>query len=119
LGLYVLDNEGVQPARISDNKRRIHVVNTVKAMQSLKDINVNNGHKVVCVVPFDVWHKRFGHISVGKLSLVHDLDIVHNKMRHFVCDICPQGKQHRLAFPANIISTTAAFELIRIETWGP
>jgi len=40
-------------------------------------------------------------------------------MRHFVCDVCPQAKQHRLAFPTSTISTTAAFELIHIDTWGP
>jgi len=34
LGLYVLDKEGVQAARISDDKRRIHAVNTVKTVQS-------------------------------------------------------------------------------------
>ena len=40
-------------------------------------------------------------------------------MKHFVCDICPKAKQHRLAFPTSSISTTAAFELIHIDTWGP
>ena len=80
---------------------------------------MNNCHKAVCAVPFDVWHRRLGHISNGKLSLVHDLGIVSNKMRHFVCDICPQAKQHRLPFLVSSISTTKAFELIHVDTWGP
>jgi len=95
LGLYVLDKADVQLARISSDKKEMHDVNSVRAVQTIGDINVNNDHEVACAVPFDVWHKRLGHVSDGKLFLVHNLDIAHNKMKHFVCDIYPKAKQHR------------------------
>ena len=42
----------------------------------------------------------------------------HNE-QHFVCDICPKAKQHRLPFPTSKSTSVKAFELIHVDTWGP
>jgi len=77
------------------------------------------GCNTVIASGFDIWHKRLGHMSVGKMSLVSQHAHFHNNARNFVCEICPQAKQHRLPFPTSHISTSHTFELLHIDTWGP
>ena len=55
----------------------------------------------------DIWHKRFGHLSVGGLQklacekLVDGFNFDSSKQLNF-CETCPQGKQHRTKFsPSN------------------
>ena len=55
----------------------------------------------------DIWHKRFGHLSVGGLQklalekLVNGFDFDTSKQFNF-CETCPKGKQHRTKFsPSN------------------
>jgi len=66
-----------------------------------------------------MWHKRLGHMSLGKMSLVSQHAHFFNNTKNFVCEVCPKAKQHRLPFPTSHISTSQVFELLHIDTWGP
>ena len=35
------------------------------------------------------------------------------------CDICPKARQHRLPFSVSISTSSHAFELVHVDTWGP
>ena len=61
----------------------------------------------------------FATFLIEKMSLAPDLGVVSSKKKHFVCNVGPQAKQHRLPFPTSCISTRSAFELIHVDSWGP
>lgn len=65
-----------------------------------------------------LWHNRLGHTSDVKLSLLKDvlhIATVNNKD----CSICPMSKQHRHAFPSSSIKSSAPFDLVHCDLWGP
>ena len=68
---------------------------------------------------FQLWHFRLGHPSHAKLSLLNKLvPDVHVNKSH--CgDICHFSKQKRLSFPSSMNVSLSAFELIRVDLWGP
>ena len=72
----------------------------------------------------DVWHRRFGHLSVGSLKqlaadgLVDDFDFDRSKEISF-CEPCVKGKHHRNPFPS-CGGTRAAepLELVHTDVCG-
>jgi len=70
-------------------------------------------------VPFNVWHQRLGHMSCNKMRVVSEVDMPYDEMKSFVCEVCRKAKQTRLPFPHSKTSSTCAFQLIHIDTWGP
>ncbi|KAK9061911.1 hypothetical protein SSX86_019095 [Deinandra increscens subsp. villosa] len=70
------------------------------------------------VVNNKTWHTRLGHLPVYKLKQLHLLSDS-NFDSIVTCGICPKARQHKLSFPHSTISTTHAFEIIHIDTWGP
>ena len=65
-----------------------------------------------------LWHRRFGHASTGALKHLSFLSsIVFPDLPQ--CDVCPIAKQSRLPFPSSSIHTSAPFELIHVDLWGP
>jgi len=67
----------------------------------------------------EVWDMRMGHIPCRRLKLP-PLTIDFNDMQQdAACMVCPKAKQQRLSFPLSTISTSCAFELIHVDTWGP
>jgi len=69
-------------------------------------------------IPFGVWHQRLGHMSCNKMYIVPKLAMPHDKVKNFLCDICPKARQTKLPFPHSTTSSTSAFWLIHIDTWG-
>ena len=70
-----------------------------------------------------LWHKRMGHVSFRKLKYMHVLQGSFSEIKTNIdvtpCDICPRAKQERRSFHNSCISSTKAFELIHVDTWGP
>lgn len=75
-----------------------------------------------CNNTFDIWHKRFGHASphlLQHLSFLKPLCTQSVQDSIQACDVCHQSKQYRLPFPISSIHTTAPFELVHMDIWGP
>jgi len=116
LGLYILDKENLQDLEAS--------AKTSQVMPDCVGQNVNGNNtfhdcNAVTTSHFCIWNNRLGHMSVGKMSLVSQHARFHNNAKNFVCEICPNAKQHRLPFPTSHISTSTIFKLIHVDTWGP
>jgi len=62
-------------------------------------------------VHFATWHQRVGHMSHSKMRTISKFMQLQHNEKGFICDICPEAKQHRLSFPASHISSTCVFEL--------
>ena len=77
---------------------------------------IGSYNKVACIVSFDIWHRRLGHMSDGKMKLLSTVSSLSNKDKDFICDECPKAKQPRLLSPISYISTTYCFELIHVDT---
>lgn len=68
------------------------------------------------------WHKRLGHAPYIVLQHINSPDIsstITNKTKLQACDICHKAKQTRLPFPISTSITSAKFELIHADVWGP
>ncbi|KAJ0477127.1 putative RNA-directed DNA polymerase [Helianthus annuus] len=64
----------------------------------------------------EVWHKRLGHASSGKLS---HFDFVKNvSFKTINCDSCAKAKHTQLPFPISSIKTKECFELLHCDLWG-
>jgi len=118
LGLYILDKGLLQQLKtfpssdlgfdVSCNNQSVH------SNASTVSCNKSDGH-----LDFSIWHMRMGHIPKKRMSLL-PVHIVFPKEGEIVpCDVCPKAKQQRLPFPMSTISTSMAFELIHVDTWGP
>jgi len=67
----------------------------------------------------EVWHRRVGHLPYKKLKSL-SLNITFKDVTHdMYCDICPKARQHRLSFPVSTTTSSHAFELVHVDTWGP
>lgn len=68
----------------------------------------------------DVWHRRLGHPSskvVDKLNVsgFSNSGVLDNK----ACEVCIRAKHSRDLFPNSLNKTSAPFELIHCDLWGP
>ncbi|CAH9077713.1 unnamed protein product, partial [Cuscuta europaea] len=63
----------------------------------------------------DLWHRRMGH-PAGQIvkTLFHTNDSV-----TFPCDICFRAKQTRNSFTLSDNKSSAIFDLIHCDLWGP
>lgn len=59
-----------------------------------------------------------GHFPINKMHYFHDFQCsgFDNKQ---VCDVCHMAKHKRSVFPTSISSTSACFELLHTDIWGP
>jgi hypothetical protein len=66
-----------------------------------------------------LWHRRLGHPSSAPLlSLAkNNVEIIFDSTH--ICDICPLEKQTPLPFGRSEIKTSAPFDLIHCDIWGP
>lgn len=85
--------------------------------------NCNSTQYMSCVTStctnddIDIWHRRFGHLSVSRLQC---LPFIKHKALKSHCSICPMAKQTRKTFPIREHSTsTHAFQLLHIDIRGP
>ncbi|KAK9079847.1 hypothetical protein SSX86_001520 [Deinandra increscens subsp. villosa] len=65
-----------------------------------------------------IWHSRLGHLPFYKLKTLN-LSSSTSFDTSCPCDIYPKARQHKLPFPHSSRSTSAPFELIHIDVWGP
>ncbi|CAL9006318.1 unnamed protein product [Prunus brigantina] len=67
----------------------------------------------------DLWHQRLGHLSSAPLHFLSKAipNIMFDSTH--VCDVCPLAKQTRLPFTHSSIKSTAPFDLIHCDIWGP
>lgn len=65
-------------------------------------------------VSIDVWHKRLGHVSFGKLKSISNILNFPNKAP-LLCDIFPLAKQKHLPFSKSDSNATSCFELIHCD----
>lgn len=72
-------------------------------------------------VSSEIWHQRLGHPSHNKIKLLSkDLDLSHAKTDHdTICKICPLAKQKRLSFEFHNNFSSAPFDLLHLDVWGP
>jgi len=66
-----------------------------------------------------LWHQRLGHPSAAPLlSLAKNNVEIMFDSKH-VCEVCPLAKQTRLPFSHSEIKSSAPFDLIHCDIWGP
>ena len=66
----------------------------------------------------ELWHKRLGHVSSTVLSRMFSVN-KQSACRISKCLVCPYAKQTRNVFPKSSIKSTACFELLHVDLWGP
>ncbi|MDV3143336.1 MAG: DDE-type integrase/transposase/recombinase, partial [Sweet potato little leaf phytoplasma] len=95
---------------------------------SREKLGVNNADKSlfvlsnsVNVVSKGVWHRRLGHPSLKVFESLLKTCNLPTKVNEKIpfCDACQFGKAHALPFPNSTSRTSAKFELIHTDLWGP
>ncbi|XP_015164024.1 uncharacterized protein [Solanum tuberosum] len=66
----------------------------------------------------ELWHKRLGHVSSVGLSKMFAMT-KQSLCNISKCLVCPYAKQTRSVFPSSCIKSTACFDLVHIDLWGP
>jgi hypothetical protein len=67
----------------------------------------------------DIWHYRLGHISNSRISLLHSLVPSIECNSNDVCVVCPLARQRKLSFPVSKSMSSAVFDMIHCDLWGP
>ena len=65
---------------------------------------------------YSLWHHRLGH---APLSILRHMDGISFVANDKVCVTCPMAKMFKLPFYQSNTTTTAVFELLHIDIWGP
>lgn len=67
-----------------------------------------------------LWHRRLGHPSPPLFhALINQLSLPISKSVMLNCSCCNMAKSHKLQFPLSISKTTAPFQLVHMDVWGP
>lgn len=117
IGLYILDRDNIQDVELLRSKRQLMAAYSKTENTCDKSVTVFNN--VAQIADFYTWHQRLGHMSCNKMRNLFDDSLSYHSVKHFVCEICPKAKQHRLPFPTSKSTSGKAFELIHVDTWGP
>lgn len=102
-GLYQLDLQHLLPfAHASSNSSSCHLTTQQQSANSM------------------VWHHRLGHPCQKTLTSALQLVKVpfHSADLTF-CNACCLGKLHQAYFPLSLSKTTAPFQLVHTDVWGP
>ncbi|XP_019227530.1 PREDICTED: uncharacterized protein LOC109208834 [Nicotiana attenuata] len=67
----------------------------------------------------ELWHRRLGHVSATVLKKLFSTNAQDISAKIDLCTKCPCAKQTRQPFPISSIKTTASFELVHMDVWGP
>lgn len=79
----------------------------------------NNATRSQLLNDIKMWHLRLGHLPFPSLQfLFHEYRTIEVK-EHLFCTICPMAKQSRLSFNSSCVKTSASFQLLHIDVWGP
>ena len=72
------------------------------------------------IVKFEIWHYRLGHLSNSRLKILQNkVTNVSCSNSESPCDICHFAKQKKLPFPLSSSVSSACFDLVHIDIWGP
>jgi len=106
-GLYTLENTHSR-GRVSSSP----------ASSATKNQDFSTCNKSACKSDdLDVLHARLGHTSFSKIQ--HIADWQPFLSNDYFCETCVLAKFHRLPFNKSTIATTAPFQLIHMDLWGP
>lgn len=77
-----------------------------------------------CYNYFKRWHERMGHLNQNDLKKLYTENMVTGMQfqvptKNFECQICHQGKMHRLSFKNSAQRRTDVLELIHTDICGP
>lgn len=68
----------------------------------------------------NLWHLRLGHLSdLGLKNMSKVYPFIPCKNTHNPCDSCHFGKQRKLPFPISNTTTSAIFDMLHADVWGP
>ena len=67
----------------------------------------------------ELWHNRLGNPSFSKLQLLKGVVNIDVSNKTTCCDVCHFSKQKRLPFSISAHVSSAPFELIHCDLWGP
>lgn len=71
-------------------------------------------------VPFGIWHSRLGHVSLSRLRFLISKGVLGSTINeHLDCQSCQLAKQHALSFHKSTSVTSAPFDLVHSDIWGP
>ncbi|GJU07481.1 putative RNA-directed DNA polymerase [Tanacetum coccineum] len=96
------------------NSRKL--IGTGKCQRGLYRMNLVGQERKAMSASMEVWHKRLGHASSGKLfrfNFVKDASF-----KTVDCDSCAKAKHTRLPFPTSSIKSKECFELLHCDLWG-
>lgn len=72
------------------------------------------------VVSQDIWHSRLGHISSSRLNSLISSGVLGSVQKEKLdCVSCQLAKHHALPFNNNDSISSAPFDLIHSDIWGP
>ena len=68
-----------------------------------------------------LWHQRLGHPSSAKLQHLSPQIRLDKSSSHDMvsCPVCPLAKQKKLPFPSHNHMSSAPFDLVHMDVWGP
>ena len=71
------------------------------------------------VVRADLWHHRWGHLPMNRISLIPNLVVPLDNKSSLDCDACCKAKQTRKPFSISMNKSTKPFALIHCDIWAP
>ncbi|XP_065859400.1 retrovirus-related Pol polyprotein from transposon RE1 isoform X1 [Euphorbia lathyris] len=67
----------------------------------------------------ELWHFRLGHLPKDRILCLNKSFPDISVPSDFVYDICHFARHKRLPFPVSTSSSSASFELVHVDIWGP
>ena len=114
-GLYTLQSSLLDslPPCVSDALSKLS--SSFPTVTALNSCNVNSVD-TTCLC-----HCRLGYPSAKRLDLLQSIvpTIISCNNKTFDCSIYPLAKQMRLSFPTSVSHSSACFDLIHADIWGP
>ncbi|XP_021723133.1 uncharacterized protein LOC110690580 [Chenopodium quinoa] len=105
---------------LGSGRSGLYNVGDKKVIESSLSQNVSSGSACLSAVEdAKLWHLRLGHLPFSQIKLIRPECDVTACMQNTFCQVCPVAKQTRSSFPISSIKTSAVFELIHIDVWGP
>lgn len=66
------------------------------------------------------WHQKLGHPSLPLMHALIKQQHLHVSLpSDLQCSCCNQAKSHKLVFPLSETHSTAPFDLVHMDVWGP
>jgi len=113
------------------NKKTGKLLLTASRVGGLFQVNFGNNKSSECcklqalavkVSPSnqDLWHRRFGHLSLTQMKQVHGKDCSIGSLENRECEVCIRGKMVRRPFPPSKSERSKEpLQLIHTDLFGP